>query len=252
MRLLVRADDMGAAQAFNSACIEAFQSGLVRSVEVIVPGQWFPDAVRRIEETRGLDVGVHLTLTSEWDRAKWRPLTHAPSLVDADGYFHPTTRAFADARPKLDEVERELRAQIETARRRLGARVTHVSTHMGAATATPELRALTAKLAAEYRLGTDDAGGRLKPAGSIGTNTLTSDQREKALLGLLERLEPGDWLLVTHPGFDSPETRALGHLGYENVATDRSNVRRALVSERAKKVLERRGITLIGYPDLAD
>jgi predicted glycoside hydrolase/deacetylase ChbG (UPF0249 family) len=137
IRLLVRADDMGAAQAMNTGCIEAVREGIARSVEVIVPGPWFLDAVRRIEEAGGVDVGVHLTLTSEWDRAKWRPLTHAPSLVDADGYFHATTAAFLAGEPKLAEVERELRAQIEAARRHLGDRVTHVSAHMGAAAATP-------------------------------------------------------------------------------------------------------------------
>src|SRR4051794_39642996 len=128
IRLLVRGDDMGAAQAVNEACILGAREGIVRSVEVIVPGPWFLDAVRLLKEDPGLDVGVHLTLTSEWERVKWRPLTHAPSLVDSDGYFRPMTAqrpgfppdtGFVDANPQPDEVERELRAQIEAARRHL-------------------------------------------------------------------------------------------------------------------------------------
>ena len=146
IRLLVRGDDMGVAQSVNEACIRSARDGIVRSVEVIVPGPWFLDAVRLLKENPGLDVGVHLALTSEWERVKWRPLTHAPSLVDADGYFRPMTSqrpdfppdtGFIDAKPKPEEVERELRAQIEMARRHLGKRLSHVSTHMGSAVATP-------------------------------------------------------------------------------------------------------------------
>src|SRR3954453_20925048 len=150
-RLLVRGDDMGAAQAVNEACILSAREGIVRSVEIIVPGPWFLDAVRLLKEYPGLDVGFHLPLTSEWERVKWRPLTHAPSLVDADGYFRPMTSqrpdfppdtGFVQANPKPEEVERELRAQIEMARRHLGDRVSHVSTHMSTAVATPELQAI--------------------------------------------------------------------------------------------------------------
>src|SRR5262249_13094253 len=125
IRLLVRADDMGIAQSVNEACIRSYKEGIVRSAEVIVPGPWVLDAVRLLKENPGLDVGVHLALTSEWDRVKWRPLTDAPSLVDADGYFRPMTKqhpdfppdtGFVDSNPNLGEVERELRAQIEAAR----------------------------------------------------------------------------------------------------------------------------------------
>src|SRR3982751_1129935 len=91
IRLVVREDDMGVAQAVNEACIQCYREGIARSVEVIVPGPWFLDAVRMLKENPGLDVGVHLCLTSEWARVKWRPITRAPSLVDPDGYFFPTT-----------------------------------------------------------------------------------------------------------------------------------------------------------------
>jgi hypothetical protein len=79
IRLLVRADDMGASQAIDEACIKTSTEGISRSVEVIVPGPWFLDAVRLLKENPTVDVGVHLALTSEWERVKWRPITHAPS-----------------------------------------------------------------------------------------------------------------------------------------------------------------------------
>jgi predicted glycoside hydrolase/deacetylase ChbG (UPF0249 family) len=256
--LLVRGDDMGVAQAVNEACIRTAREGIVRSVEVIVPGPWFLDAVRLLKENPGLDVGVHLALTSEWERVKWRPLTHAPSLVDADGYFRPMTRqrpdfppdsGFVDAKPKLEEVERELRAQIEMARHHLGERVSHVSSHMFAARATPELQALTARLAKEYGLRMEDAG--LKFGGGFGSSKSSAEQREQALIGLAEKLQPGQWLVIEHPGLDTPEMRNIGHKGYENVAADRDGVTRAFTSEKVKAVIARRKIRLISYADLA-
>ncbi len=246
IRLIARADDMGVAQSINEACIDAYKSGIVRSVEVMVPGPWFLDAVRLLKENPELDVGVQLTLTSEWDHVKWRPLTRVPSLVDADGYFLPNTQAWS-GQPDIGEVELELRAQIETAQRHLGKRVSHVSAHVGAAVSTPQLKKLTADLAREYKLRTDDS---TKSAGSFGDSKFSNDQREKSLIAILEKLQPGNWLLIEHPGFDSPELRGLGHEGYENVAGDRANVRRALTSDRVLKVVKRRGIRLIGYDEL--
>ena len=257
IRLLVRADDMGVAQSVNEACIKSYREGIVRSVEVIVPGPWFLDAVRLLNENPDLDVGVHLALTSEWERVKWGPLTDAPSLVDADGYFRPMTKqrpdfppdtGFVDAKPSLREVERELRAQIETARRHLGKRVTHVSSHMYAARATPELAAITRRLAQEYGLHMDDTG--LKSAGQFGGNDSTGEQREKALVELIERLSPGEWLLVEHPALDTPEMRRIGHKGYENVAGHRAAVTYAFTSGKAKEAIARRKVALISYADL--
>ena len=258
IRLLVRADDMGVAQSVNEACIKSYKEGIVRSIEVIVPGPWFLDAVRLLKENPGVDVGVHLALTSEWERVKWGPLTDAPSLVDADGYFRPMTKqrpdfppdtGFVDANPNLGEVERELRAQIETARRHLGKRVTHVSSHMYAARATPELAALTRRLAQEYGLHMEDAG--LKSAGQFGGNDSTGDQREQALVRLVEKLEPGQWLLVEHPALDTSEMRQIGHKGYENVAAHRAAVTCAFTSPEVKEMIALRKITLIGYGNIA-
>jgi chitin disaccharide deacetylase len=256
IELLVRGDDMGVAQAVNEACIAAYRQGIVRSVEVMVPGAWFPDAVRLLKENPGLDVGVHLTLTSEWDRCKWRPLTEAPSLVDANGFFRPMTRqrsdfppdtGFLEARPKLEEVERELRAQIEVAKRNI-AQVTHVSAHMGTAVCTPELRALVERLCAEYGLRYRDE--QLQSARGFGGYEKSGAEKEADLVNLLEGLKPGRWLMVEHPAYDTPEIRAMGHKGYENVAEDREGVTRAFTSPKVMEVVRRRGIRLISYGDL--
>ena len=98
---------------------------MLTTTNVIVPGPWFLEAARLLKDNPGLDVGVHLAITSEWENVKWRPLTYAKSLVDADGYFFPTVaprpgfppnRSIKEAAWKLDEIETELRAQLDAAK----------------------------------------------------------------------------------------------------------------------------------------
>ncbi|HXX93276.1 MAG TPA: polysaccharide deacetylase family protein [Planctomycetota bacterium] len=257
IRLLVRADDLGAAHAINEASIKACKEGIARSVEILVPGSWFLEAVRLLKENPEIDVGVHLCLTSEWENVKWRPLTGPSSLTDKDGYFFPMVRQRKDfppgtglleANPKPEDVERELRAQIEKVREHL-PRVSHVSTHMGAAVATPEMRAITQKLAQEYRLIAESPGTR-----GLGWGARKFDQpetqKETALVEILSGLQPGTWMFVEHCGQDGPEMRAMGHTGYSNVAQDREGVTRAFTSAKVKAVLAERGIRLVSYADL--
>src|SRR6187402_2045178 len=114
IRLIVKGDDMGAGHGINVATIDAYKRGVLRTTNVIVPGPWFLEAARLLRENPGLDVGVHLAITSEWDNVKWRPLTHAPSIVDADGYFFPAVvprpgyppgTSIKDAPWTIDEIE---------------------------------------------------------------------------------------------------------------------------------------------------
>ena len=78
--LLVRADDIGMAHNANEACMHTFREGIARSVELMAPCAWFMEAVRLLDACPEYDVGVHLTLTSEWENIKWGPLTAASSL----------------------------------------------------------------------------------------------------------------------------------------------------------------------------
>jgi predicted glycoside hydrolase/deacetylase ChbG (UPF0249 family) len=256
IRLVVRSDDLGAAQAVNEGCLKSFTDGIARTVEVIVPGPWYLDAVRLLKDRPDLDVGLHLCLTSEWENVKWGPLTASPSLADARGHFFPMTRqrqdfppntGFVDAAPKPEEVERELRAQIETIRKDL-PRVSHLTAHMGTATATPELKAIVRKLSEEFKLPLEAPG--LRPVKGFGGARKSAEQKEADLVAILENLGAGTWLIVEHPALDTPESRRLGHLGYENVAEDRAGVLHALTSERVKKVVKDRGIRLTSYREV--
>jgi chitin disaccharide deacetylase len=254
IRLIVRGDDIGSSQAANLACIQSYREGIVRSVEVMVPAPWFPQAVQLLKDNPGLDVGVHLTLTSEWDNCKWRPLTGPSSITDAEGYFFqmtsrprdfPSGTGFLDANPKVEDVEKELRAQIELAKR-LIPQVTHLSAHMGTPTSRPDLRQLTQRLAAEYKLPLE-LPQTVRPIGHWGAAAPTPAQKEAALAELLGKLTPGDWYFVEHPGLDTPEMQALGHKGYTQVAADRQGVTLAFTSPKVRQAVADRGIRLISY-----
>lgn len=259
IRLIVRGDDLGSSHAANVACIRAFRDGIVRSVEVMVPGPWYPEAVRMLQENPGLDAGVHLVLTSEWENVKWRPLTSAPSLVDSNGYFYPMVwpnpnfppgAALQKAAWKIEEVERELRAQIETARRHI-PRLSHLSSHMGATMFDPALAALTRQLAEEYHLGLESPGPNLKGF-HPWTNAKSAEDRIRQTIRSLEALTPGTYLFVEHPGLDVPEMQAIGHKGYEDVAADREAVTRVFTNPEIKEAIARKSIRLLSYREFQE
>ncbi len=261
IRLIVRGDDMGFCHAANIACIQSYRDGIMRSVEVMVPGPWFNEAVDMLKNNPGLDVGIHLTVTSEWDNLKWGPVaskSDVPSLVDKDGYFYqrdsqeadyPPGTGFKEANPKPAELEIELRAQIERALSKI-PNVTHLSAHMGAPTSTPELRAVVEKLSREYKLsfgvpGSKGAGGFVK------STSLTEIEIEKNLVEVLEKLEPGNlYLLIEHPGIDCPEMKGIGHIRSRFVAMQRGGVTKAFTSDWVKDVIRKKGIKIVSYGDM--
>lgn len=256
-RLIVRADDLGGSQAGNEAILKCCQEGIATSVEVMVPGPWFPDAVKILTAHPKLDVGVHLTLSSEWDTVKWRPLSDCPSLRDADGCFFPMIfpnknypgQALAENPWKLEDVEKEFRAQIELARKRL-PHVSHLSHHMGCNALNSEVRALVKRLAREYGVDVDPGELDVKAVSYLGPHA-TSAEKIDSFVKMLESLEAGKiYVFVDHPGLDTPEMRAIHHIGYENVATDRQGVTDTLTNPRVGDVIKAKGIRLIGYRDL--
>lgn len=154
-KLLLRVDDIGMNHSVNMAAQELAESGIPFSTSVMFACPWYQETVHILKQYPNVSVGVHLTLNAEWKYYRWGPVLGAgtvPSLVDSLGYFLPSVQAFLASNYQLDEVERELSAQIERALNS-GLHIDYVDPHMGMATATPELRAIVEKLAAKYQLG---------------------------------------------------------------------------------------------------
>lgn len=255
IQLLVRADDIGSFHAANVGCIESYQNGIARSVELMPVCAWFPEAVEMLNENPGYDVGIHLTLTSEWSSVKWRPFTHCPGLVDEDGYFFPMVwkndnfpagSSIQESDWKLDEIEKELRAQIELSLKHV-PHISHISTHMGFNGLVPQIAELVNNLAKEYNLDVD-MGGIKRFSGWSRDDAY--EKRIDKFCENLEKLTPGKYLFVEHPGHAGGEMESVGHTGYGNVAADREWVTRVLTSEKVKATIQRKNIKLISYKDL--
>lgn len=128
--IILNADDFGMCHAANTAIVELLDAGRIDSTTLMVPCSWAPEALSFAAGRTDLDVGVHLVLTSEWSRYRWRPLTgSASSLVDADGFF-PADVVAVEQRAAADDVAVELAAQLQAALD-AGVDVTHLDNHMG-------------------------------------------------------------------------------------------------------------------------
>ena len=124
--LIVNCDDLGSSRSANVAVYQALRDGMATSASLMVPCPWARDAAAMY---RGEDVGVHLTLNAEWERYRWGPTTHSPSLLDGDGGFPRTLDDVWD-HADLDEVRKECRTQIERAIY-WGFDASHLDSHMG-------------------------------------------------------------------------------------------------------------------------
>lgn len=212
--LILHHDDLGLTHAQNAA----YQALGFPTGSVMVPGAWAGGV-------RGRDLGVHLTLTSEWSAPRMRPLTEGESLRDGAGFFPGSLEAlWTQARP--EEVERELRAQIEAAFRLFAP--THLDVHQGAAL-RPDLAEIYLRLATAYRLPPllpeSLEGLGVPPAflphlerllaqapfpkvRFLDPYGLPPEERLGFYLGLAG-LPPGLYQLVHHSALPTPEGRAL-------------------------------------------
>lgn len=150
-RVVIHEDDVGMSHGANTAFVELSALGTCSSGSVMVPCPWFPEAAAIAVANPALDLGVHLTLTSEQAPYRWRPITAPPpsaGMTDALGYFWPDVPSARKAAPEAVEVE--LRAQIDYALA-AGIDVTHLDCHMGTAQ-MPEFTAILRRLGRDYRL----------------------------------------------------------------------------------------------------
>jgi predicted glycoside hydrolase/deacetylase ChbG (UPF0249 family) len=150
--VIAHVDDLGMSHGSNAAFLDLARAGYVTCGSVMVPCPWFREIAEAGASDPTLDLGVHLTLTSEWQRYRWRPMSTvslASGLIDADGYMW---RELASLRGHLvpEAAEVELRAQLDEAIA-AGLEPTHIDAHMGAAL-LPELLDVHVRLAREYQV----------------------------------------------------------------------------------------------------
>ena len=158
--LIIHVDDVGMSYESNQGAIRAIKEGVANSLSVMMPCGWVPGFVHYLKENPELDAGLHLTLTSEWKDYRWGPLAgknQVKGLVDSEGaMWRGVADVVKNASP--DEVEKEIRAQLDRART-MGFTPTHLDSHMGTLFATPEFLQRYLKVGMEEKIPVMFPGG---------------------------------------------------------------------------------------------
>jgi predicted glycoside hydrolase/deacetylase ChbG (UPF0249 family) len=265
--LIVHADDLGMAHSINEATIKAFSTGLVNSGSIMVPCSWLPEIAAYARANPQADLGLHLTLTSEWRDYRWRPILpsgNVSSLLDSNGYLH-LTEQIAAANAKVDEAENEIRAQVERAKK-IGIQPTHLDSHMGTLYQSKELFEALLRVARENKLPVRVSKGMygrmpflsqlLKPEDIVLDNVISIDQSVKSedwakyYTDALTNMPAGVTELVIHIAYDDKEMKAISvdHPNWGSAWRQRDYD--FFTSEAFRKLLEANQIKLITWRDL--
>ncbi|MCB1269932.1 MAG: polysaccharide deacetylase family protein [Microthrixaceae bacterium] len=256
--LIINCDDLGMCHSANEGVYESLRDGVATSASLMVPCPWAREAAARY---RGEDVGVHLTLTAEFELYRWGPCTRSPSLFGGDGGMAPTVAEAWD-HADLDEVRRELKAQVERAIL-WGFDVTHLDSHMGTLQLRPEFFDVYLDLAVDFDLPIRLSGastqevvgfpfrdlaaeeGVVAPDHLVVTNGVGSRRvLERAVMDL----RPGVTEVYVHPSTDHSEIRSFDPNWADRV-DDHHLITR---DSELRAAIERSGIVLIGWRELRD
>ncbi len=277
--VIIHTDDIGMCQASVSAFNSLWEFGVISSGSVMVPCPWFLEIARIAKEIPEVDLGMHLTLTSEWNTYRWGPIsTRDPNsgLIDGEGFFHKTSKeVWENSDP--DSVQVEMRTQIEKAISR-GISLTHIDSHMGSV-ASRKIIPFFLQLALKYKL--PSMIMRLNKQGWIewgldenmaefafqmithleedgfplvdrisGLELKGAKERDERLAyakQVLSELKPGITHFIIHPSIDTPELRAITPDWPFRVADYE-----AFVSDEIRTIINNLGIQVIGYRRLKD
>jgi len=265
--LILNADDFGMCHDQNEGVIRGLKEGLFTSSTILVTCPWFEEAAEFARNNPNADLGVHLTLTAEWDRYKWGPVLGpraVPSLVDERGYLWQTVaQVYEHAR--LDQAEAELREQIEKAFA-AGIDATHLDSHMGTLQLRADYHEIYARLATEYRLpirlasrrrlGREgmgaildqlDAAGVVTPDHLVFYGPPSVPATESYWTNLLRTLKPGVTEILCHPAIARDELRTCARDAMQREADFRY-----FTSDQTRQLIKDEGVEMVGFRELRD
>ena len=255
IKLIIRGDDFGMTQGSLVAFERAFNEGVLQCGAMVVPGPWSEAASELARKNPGWCVGIHLCLFGEWRGYRWRPVLpydKVPSIVDEDGFLYQSPNQLFAHKPKLEEIDAELRAQVLLAKKR-GVNIAYVDTHYIGLNSYPGIDQVIKKLASDFGV---PISGEVGERHMRTVYTTPIDQKLKSAVQNLEALTPGLWLWVSHIGIDSPEQRALIHWEPKDIFVDagvgrhRAEELNVLTSLEVKSEILRKGIVLTNYREV--
>lgn len=211
IRLAVQADDFGMCHAVNQGIVRAFCDGILTQAVMMVPCPSFDEAAE-LAKRWAIPVGLHSTLTAEWDELRWGPLSDGKSLAQADGTFYRDVES-ASANIDVDEAGEELVLQAERMIER-GLDLLYIDTHMGlVCPAAYEL--VCARF--DRRFLWPMVENHVPLTSYAVLSPRHSAIKRTWLMDYLSKLGPGDHFLQTHPGVAGKELRGLAPANAPNV-----------------------------------
>jgi predicted glycoside hydrolase/deacetylase ChbG (UPF0249 family) len=278
--LIINADDFGMCHAENMATMNLLTDKIISSATVMIPCPWVKEAAEFFKKNPQVAVGIHLTLTNEWEHYNWGPVTslnEVRSLVTTENYLHRESKAVEmNARP--EEVRLELKNQIERALQ-LGFVPSHLDNHMGSVyglEAGRDFLNIVFDLCTEYQLPfrlpanlPRDLQQMLPPEAAqyFQKNTQTALERGICIIDFLEStemqsdyetfrdgviaqlkaLKPGLTELYIHPALPTDELKAI-----TNAWRHRDFEERVFRDPLVRKAIQQEKIKIISWLDLRD
>lgn len=272
--VILHVDDVGMSRSSNLGATESIEQGVATSWAVMMPCSWVPDIAHYLKKHPEVDSGLHLTLTSEWEAYRWGPLagkTQVPGLVDPEGCLWRNIAGVV-TKGSPDEVEREIRAQIDRAET-MGLPITHLDSHMGTLFARPEFFERFVRVGIEKQIPILAIGGHAtytrienpEAVGKVqeiipkiwnaglpvlddlhtGTYGWKAGEKTTRLLALLAELKPGITEILFHasrPTDDFPVITGSSESRFADL--------KALTDPAVKKLIQDKGIVLTTWKEL--
>lgn len=268
--LIIHSDDVGVSHSENAGSILAMKVGLVSSASIMMPCPWIPEIANYAKENPKADLGLHLTLTSEWKTMKWGPVAskdRVGSLLNEEGFLFSGCEEFVK-NASINEVEIELRAQIEKAYK-MGIKPTHLDTHMGCLGYSQDLINLYVKLGNEYKIPVliDKSSLASLPEQDKGYYTKSGFAMDKIMTAMPEdfkdgleayykkmllNLSPGVNIILIHTAFNNAEMQAMTLDHPEWGASWRQEDFNFFTSETCKDLLSQEQIILITWRQIQE
>ncbi|HEY8936327.1 MAG TPA: polysaccharide deacetylase family protein [Cyclobacteriaceae bacterium] len=267
--LIIHADDLGVSHSENTASFYALEKGSVTSASMMVPCPWFLEVAAYAKSHPLADLGLHLTLTSEWKLYKWGPVsTNQNHMVDDRGFFNDNVEALVKNASPAD-VEKELRSQIELALK-AGVKPTHFDAHMGCVFSTADYLQILIKLGREYKVPVLLNREAEQYVFHVDIDKYITDQDilvDKIVMAspedfkkgiadfysnTLQTLQPGLNCLLLHAAYDNDEMKAITVEHPDYGAAWRQADFNFFTSDACKKLIADKNIKLITWKEIKD
>ena len=273
--LILHIDDTGMSWESNQGTIRAMSQGVATSCSVMMTCPWVSEIVKWLKANPKMDAGLHLTLNAEWEDYRWGPIAGkltVPGLVDSEGaLWHTSEQTVQHA--TADEVEIEVRAQIDRART-MGFEPTHLDTHMGTILETEEFTQRYVKIGIEmgiplmfpgghnfyaYKQYGERAGDKARQLGNVlwnGGLPVIDDlhntsyewpdaDKANRYIEAVKGIKPGVTMIIMHCASSSDIFKEITSSGVSRLGD-----LNAMLDPRLRKTIEDEGIVLTTWREL--